>query len=200
MQFELIRYALTSLGSGERNLTQQHYEKISALATQNTTGKTIQLPSGFSVLREYQKLIFSKTQTQQPKLPTNAVTLHIPGTTSLSTHNIATKIFNAANGDIEKFKAEKADTIEWFDLKKIKLPLKVRSRQQGDRFTPFGQNCEKRVGKFLTTEKITPKSRYNLLIIEDAEKIIWVAPLRPSQKTALTPQTTQILQLEIIPQ
>jgi hypothetical protein len=36
-----------------------------------------------------------------------------------------------------KFKARKDKFVEWFDLDKIKLPLVVRFRKNGDRFWPI---------------------------------------------------------------
>ncbi len=44
VKIELVRKGLISLGSKERNLTQQHYEKILRLAKQNVSGKKLELP------------------------------------------------------------------------------------------------------------------------------------------------------------
>ena len=85
--------------------------------------------------------------------------------------------------------------IEWFDLDKIIQPLTIRFRQTGDRFVPFGMDGEKKVGKFLTTSKVPHDVRQKILVITDAEKIIWLFPVRISEQTKVTDNTKTILQL-----
>jgi tRNA(Ile)-lysidine synthase len=89
------------------------------------------------------------------------------------------------------------ELVERFDLDRIKLPLVVRHRQNGDRFRPLGLAAEKKVGKFLTDAKIPQKMRNKTLIIADGERIIWVWPIRISEHAKVSSQTCKILQLQI---
>ncbi|MHC4356567.1 MAG: tRNA lysidine(34) synthetase TilS [Planctomycetota bacterium] len=57
VKIELVRRCLEQIGCGERYLTQRHYENILQLAEQNVTGRKIQLPGDFVVLRDYGKLM-----------------------------------------------------------------------------------------------------------------------------------------------
>ena len=93
--------------------------------------------------------------------------------------------------------AGKDKNVEWFDFDKLAGPIVVRQRQTGDRFRPLGGEGEKKVGKFLTAQKVPHELRQRLLIIADSEKIIWLGPLRPGELTKVTDQTQQILQLHI---
>ena len=52
VKVELVRRALAIIGSGERDLTQEHFERILQLAGQKTSGRKIELPGGFIVGRE----------------------------------------------------------------------------------------------------------------------------------------------------
>jgi len=61
IKVELIRRSLTAIGSGERDLSQRHYERILQLAEQNISGKKIELPGRFTVQREYGNLIFAQS-------------------------------------------------------------------------------------------------------------------------------------------
>ena len=82
VKVELIRRSLANIGSGERNLTQGHYEGILNLAEQNVTGRKIELPGGFIVRREYGNLIFSNRRVGlAPPISSinQAVTVEIPG-------------------------------------------------------------------------------------------------------------------------
>jgi tRNA(Ile)-lysidine synthase len=87
--------------------------------------------------------------------------------------------------------------VEWLDFDRMKLPLKVRFRKTGDRFWPLGLAAEKKIGKFLTGEKIPQKTRRKLLVVEDAEKIIWLCPVRLSESSKITGNTKNILQLKV---
>jgi len=110
---------------------------------------------------------------------------------------IEAAIFEAEGREFEKFKAQKTNFIEWFDLNNVKLPLVVRSREDGDRFVPLGLREEKKVGKFLTAAKVPQQIRKKVLIVADAEKIIWVWPIRIAEQAKVTSTTREILQLQV---
>jgi tRNA(Ile)-lysidine synthase len=200
VKVELIRRSLANVGSGERKLTQGHYEGILQLAGQNVTGKKIELPGGFVVWREYGNLIFSNRRVGlAPPISSKdqAVTIEIPGQTTFEKYSIQAIVLEKNEVDFEKFKAAKTDSIEWFDLDKIKPPLIVRFRRAGDRFVPLGQSAEKKLGIFLTAQRVPHGIRRDVLVIADGEKIIWVWPVRISEQAKVTGETRKIFQLQI---
>ncbi len=196
VKVELVRRSLSAIGSGERDLTQQHYERILQLAQQKVSNKKIELPDGFVVGFEYGKVIFSRQKDRQPKRQTNdSIELKVPGQTRFENYLIEASILEGKECDVEKFKAEKNQFVEWFDFDKVKLPILVRFRRAGDRFRPLGLGGEKKVGKFLTAARVP--GRRKVLIISDSEKIIWVWPIRMSEQAKITGGTRKILQLRI---
>ncbi|MFH1615142.1 MAG: tRNA lysidine(34) synthetase TilS [Planctomycetota bacterium] len=197
VRFELFRRALTRLGSGERHLTEKHYKGISALVDEKATGRLVELPSGFFARREYDRLVVGKSSYTAVQTSIREKFLEAPGQTSFGEHLINAVLLKADQCDIEQFKASKSKETEWFDFDKIVMPLKIRYRRAGDRFVPFGLKVPKKLGKFLTNERIKPQRRNSLLVIEDSRKIIWVAAVRASQETAITEQTRNILQLQV---
>lgn len=198
IQAEFINAALASIGSGLGNINQDHYRTISALAA--STDAKIQLPAGFRAVANHDTIIFTKTQTKEvPQLlPDKPLTLRIGQTSPFGPWTIQTKILNAEDCDIEKFKTTKDKFIEWFDYDKLFLPLTVRPRQDGDRFHPLGGPASKKIGKFLTAAKVGADVRSRLVVFADAEKIIWVAPVRASELAKITNDTKKILQIKII--
>ena len=221
VKVELIRRSLANIGSGERDLTQGHYEGILQLAEQNITGRKMELPGGYVVRREYGNLIFSNCRVG-PGSPAGAPgpgrmgnsfahaalesawagepahpTVEIPGQTTFEKFLIQAIVLERNEGDLEKFKATKTDSIEWFDLDKIKPPLFVRFRRAGDRFVPLGQSQEKKLGKFLTAQRVPHGIRGDVLVVADGEKIIWVWPIRISEQARIAGDTRKILQLQI---
>jgi len=207
VKVELVRQSLTSLGSGEKDLTHQHYERILQLAEQNVSGKRIELPNGFTACYEYGKLIFArkKEQKQTKEKAGENKELKIPGRSQFGNYIIKAHIFEAeGNDNFNRFlgyarndMAEKDKFAEWFDFDKVKLPVVVRFRQAGDRFWPLGLAGEKRIGKFLTAAKVPRELRKEVLIVADSEKIIWLWPIRMSEQAKVTDETKKILQLRI---
>ena len=200
VKIELILRSLDYIGCGQRNLTQGHFKRIIQLVEKNISGKTIQLPNEFFVRCEYKNLSFSKTERKNSieKQVVNSTELEIPGQTTFDKFLIKVSILESDETDFEKYIATKPPSIERFDLEKIKLPLVIRFRRPGDRFIPFGRTEEKKVGKFLTAQRVSHEIRQNILIIEDQEKLIWVCPVRISEQIKIDKTTKKILQLEII--
>jgi tRNA(Ile)-lysidine synthase len=199
VRVELIRRSLAAIGSGERDLTQGHFERVLQLAEQKFSGKRIQLPDGFVVCSEYESLIFARSQkpARVEKQTAESVRVDIPGQTRFGDYLIEATVLEVDGEVFEKFKLEKSEFVEWFDLDKVKPPLVVRFRRAGDSFRPLGLAGEKRVGKFLTAAKIPRQIREKILIVADAEKIIWLWPIRISEEAKINGRTQNILQLRI---
>jgi tRNA(Ile)-lysidine synthase len=199
VKVELIRRSLAAIGSGERSLTHRHYERMCRLADQNGSDKKIELPSRFLVRREYGKLIFSLDRKPHVKRGAKyyLATLEVPGPTQFGDYLIEAHILEAENEKFEASKAKKGDFVECFDLDKLKLPITIRLREDGDRFWPLGLPRQKKVGKFLTDAKVPQEIRRKVLIVADREKIIWVCPIRISEQAKVTDKTGRILQLQI---
>ena len=198
VKVELVRRALAAVGSAERDLTQEHFERSLRLAGQKTSGRKIELPGGFVVGREYGKLIFARAGDEQIKEKTSeSITIKVPGQTRFGNYLAEAGIFEVELGSEGRFKAGKTSFVEWFDLDKVKMPLVVRSRRAGERFIPLGSSRQKKVGKFLTSQKVPQRIRRRLLIAADTEKIIWVWPIRISEQAKVTRETRRILRLQI---
>jgi len=204
IQAELVRRTLVALGSGERDLKDLHYRNIIELA-QGPNGKRIELPGGFLAEAEYENVIFTNSKANGGPRSTLQTTLsgptalEIPGRTQFEACTIKAAILDAKDCDITGFKAAKDRNVEWFDYDKLAGAVLVRRRQAGDTFWPLGGVGEKKIGKFLTAQKVPRGLRQRLLIIADGKKIIWLASLRASELTKVTGQTQRILQLRVRP-
>lgn len=197
---ELIRRCLSSLGSGERDLTAKHFESIIRLAEQKTSGKKIELPNGFTAGYEYGDLIFAAAAVPlaSEEDRDKAVSLKIPGTTRFNRYLIEAAVLDAENCELEEFKRRKDEFSEWFDFSRIEGALTIRFRADGDRFVPLSLCKEKRIGKFLTDAQIRQDIRSRTLVIADDRKIIWLYPVRISEAAKVNKKTAKILQLKII--
>jgi len=205
VKVELVQRCLALLGCGEQNLTQEHYQKILQLTKGKTSGRQIELPDGFIVRYEYGKLVFTDCHYERgqiergnliSKTAVNSIEFTIPGQSRFGNYLIEAGIFDAEMG-AGKFKAGKTGFVEWFDWAKIKPPLIVRTRKDGDRFIPLGLAEEKKVGRFLIDQRVPQRIRKKVLVVADSEKIIWLWPIRMCGQAKITEKTKKILRLQI---
>ena len=204
VRVELIRRSLTHIGCGQRDLARRHYEGIVRLATQSIAGGQTELPGGFSVRRDYGDLIFSRNRPAVCKVDLSlSVSLNVPGRTRFGKYLIEATICAAEQNAFTPPSVSgpapraKGCLLECFDLGKVDLPLSVRLRRPGDRFVPLGLGREKKIGKFLTAQRVPHGVREKVVLVADQEKIIWVWPIRISEQAKVTSDTRRILQLQI---
>ena len=188
-----------NLGCPEKDLTQKHYERILQLPQGEAGNKKIDLPRFFSVRREYEYLIIEKPPPQEAKNGQSFENIEIAVPSKIQVGNlyIETRLLEGDSQQIKNFKKSKSAYTEWFDFDKIIQPINIRKRRDGDKFCPLGRPAEKKVGKFLTNQKIPLKFRQKILIVSDREKVLWVWPVRISELVKVTSQTKKILQVQI---
>ena len=162
--------------------------------------KEIGLPDGFCVRVEHGRIAFcapGRLPESSGRPAATGTLIDIEGRTVFEDRFIEATVMDAAECNIKAFISNKDKCVEWFDLDEISGVLKVRRRREGDKFHPLGQAKEKRVGKFLTDCRIDYNKRKDILIIEDDEKIIWLAGERASELTRVSKNTKNILQLKV---
>jgi len=205
VKVELIRRSLARLGCGERDLTRRHYESMLQLAEQNVAGRRMELPGGLVVCREYGDLTLGPSRNcpaggARPCVDgqsDQSVTLNVPGQTRFGECLIEARILEADDVGLGQFAEGKTSCVERFDLDRIRLPLTIRPRRPGDRFVPLGLAAEKKLGKFLTAQRVPHRIRNQVLVVAGAEKIIWVWPIRMSEQAKVAADTRAVLQLQI---
>ncbi|WP_348676570.1 tRNA lysidine(34) synthetase TilS [Flavobacterium coralii] len=82
----------------------------------------------------------------------------------------------------------------------IKFPLFVRKWQEGDYFYPFGMNGrKKKVSKFFKDEKMSLPDKENTWLLCSANDVVWIIGQRADERFKVTEQTTQILNIQLLP-
>jgi tRNA(Ile)-lysidine synthase len=192
---EIARRALAHLGCGEQDITERHYTSILQLPDDSR----LQLPNRITVHRQGGKIVLEKHLKTKPaqSITIDPVVLKVPGVTQFGPYTINADIIEIEQKDLAGFKKTKTNLVEWFDFEKLKLPLEVRIRKRGDKFWPLGLAGEKKVGKFLTAAKVSQSLRRRLLVVADAEKIIWLYPIRISEQAKVTNDTRKVIQIKI---
>jgi tRNA(Ile)-lysidine synthase len=124
------------------------------------------------------------------------------------TIDIFPKAFNAFNAlnalkvsQYEKASNFKLQTsnlnIAQLDYDKLKLPLKTRHWQQGDRFRPLGMRGTKLVSDFFNDNGFTTFQKKNTLILTDNEgEIVWIVGYRIDDRFKITEKTKTIYEIK----
>lgn len=192
---EVLRQLLTQLGLGERDLTGRHYKGLLELAGRDQAKMRMSLPADFSALRERDVIILHKPTAPREGSP-DPIELRVPGTTDFGPYRIEAKILDGTR--IKKRAIANENPFrECLDFNRIHLPLVARTRRPGDRFVPLGQRSEKKLGKFLTAARVTDDRRRRTFLIEDTETILWLCPIRISDRAKVTEQTSIVLDLTV---
>lgn len=82
-----------------------------------------------------------------------------------------------------------------FDEKKLQYPLRLRRWREGDSFVPFGMEGRKKVGDFLTDQKVPVVERKHQFVLLSGEDIIWVVGRRIDNRYKIESKTKNILKI-----
>lgn len=92
----------------------------------------------------------------------------------------------------ENFTIEKNQNIAYFDADKLKFPLKIRTRKQGDFFHPFGMKGKKLLSDYFTDLKLNSYEKDNTFLLISGNDIIWVIGKRTDDRYKITKNTKHI--------
>ena len=85
----------------------------------------------------------------------------------------------------------------YFDCDKIKFPLTIRYRQNGDKFKPYGMNNNKKLKNFFIDEKVDRNLRDKIPLIISNDEIIWIVGHSVSNDFKVDKTTSNILKIEV---
>ena len=154
-------------------------ENILDLAVKKGRTRELHLPNGMSVRNEYGRLVFTRRELRRPGV----------------TFSLAEKLYRKPAGFTVNKRADRA----FLDADKIKRPLRVRTRQNGDRFQPFGLSGTKKLKDYLIEQKIPPRRRDLVPVVTDQQGIVWLAGLgRIADRAKITAHTKNILEIRVL--
>jgi tRNA(Ile)-lysidine synthase len=85
----------------------------------------------------------------------------------------------------------------WINPAAVQGTIRVRRRQSGDRFRPFGSAGRRKLKEFLIDSKVPQDQRDAVPIVVDDAGILWVGGLRPDERTRMGPDATQGIRMWI---
>lgn len=83
------------------------------------------------------------------------------------------------------------------DATRVTPPFYFRSLETGDRFQPYGMKGTRLVSDYLTDRHRSRIDKLAQLVLCDQEGILWLCGETISQRAAITPETTEILEFRM---
>lgn len=182
----VLRRAIDAV-KGLRGISFIHIEDIIELIKNGHSGDRIYLPKGIRVIKGYSTLAI----TSELPIKLGIHNLNVPGELILKEAGLMlkadfTEIVNKTDG--------KSAAV--FDADKIKKPLIVRARENGDFFYPSGFGKKKKLQDFFVDEKVPRDERDRIPIVVSGEDIVWIAGYRGDERFKITETTKKTLLLE----
>jgi tRNA(Ile)-lysidine synthase len=192
--YEVIRQVMVSLNIGLRDYKEKHFDAIRRLIEQKRvkTG----FPGGVEIIAE-KRNIFVQLKSSPRIPPQKPIILKIGQTVQFGQWRISSRLLNKSEVNLEEFRKTKDSFVEWFEADKITGHLEIRLRQKGDQFWPIGAKSQKKVARFLIDSGLEANIKESVFIVKDAEKILWLAPIRMSQHAKVTGKTQKILEIQL---
>lgn len=95
------------------------------------------------------------------------------------------------------FKIPLQRNVAALDMDKLKFPLELRNWKSGDYFYPLGMNKRKKLSDFFIDEKYSIIDKQHILLLLSDNQIVWLLNKRIDNRFKITPETKNILLLEI---
>jgi tRNA(Ile)-lysidine synthase len=81
------------------------------------------------------------------------------------------------------------------DEAKLQYPLRLRRWREGDSFIPFGMAGRKKVGDYLTDQKVPIVERKRQFVLVSGEDIVWIVGRRTDERFRVGNNTENILKI-----
>jgi tRNA(Ile)-lysidine synthase len=188
MRSRLIRKAIQSVKGDLNGIEEKHINSVLKLFKTAQTGTILNLPSELVVMVTYEDLIITHGEKVPVSLPTVELKLGkswIPDwglEIELEVIEPTTGRYPIGNNVV-------------LDADKLKGPLLLRQRMEGDRFSPIGLNGSKKLKDYFIDKKIPRHDRDIVPILTDSEGIVWVAGHSIDQRCRLGKDTKRALKI-----
>ena len=154
-----------------------HVEKTRKMFLQGQVGNRMILPGGLLLRCSYDGVVVGGAGEELASGLPKPLAVLVPGNTHLRELGM---VLTARILPGVPAKCGERDAI--FDLEQLKLPLYVRTRQDGDRFEPLGMSGSKKVQDYFTDVKIPRRERDRIPLICDQGGILWIGGWRQDRR------------------
>jgi tRNA(Ile)-lysidine synthase len=193
IQRRLFKELLENFNVEKNGITFLHINALNDLLRNPESGRKICLPFGIEARREYENLILERAGDCSKQME-YSYQVEIPGSIYLPERNLTVHLRVLKKNKIE-FNVKNKD---YFDLDKIRFPLVLRNRREGDWFQPLGMSGRQKLKSLFIDHKIPQRKRQEIMVLADQRAVIWIENMHLNDQVKITPETKNVLELEII--
>lgn len=172
-----------------------HVRSFVKLIGSKSPNLSVTLPGGLIVLREYDRIIFTRKAASK-RAGRISGNLIVPGDT---TFKPSKAVFTASLCKKLPPGFGVGENAAYFDYDKIAKPVIVRTFIAGDRIRPLGMKGHKKLKDVFIEKKVPLADRPFVPILVSDGVIIWAVGVRQSEVGRVTPQTKRAIKIEYLP-
>lgn len=193
LRSRLFKNILDDIITSKQAVTSKHINNVESILQNNVSGKSVSLPGSLIARREYNILILERKKPIRKKL-IYKYELELGGHFYIRERKVDVFLKKMRPGNIDC----KADDKIYMDLDKLSSPLVLRNRRNGDWIEPMGMKGRKKIKDYLIDEKVPRAQRDEIMLIADADSVVWIEKKRLSERVKITSKTRNILEVRII--
>ena len=185
----LLRKVLDTAGADTSVLSRGQIDEALSFMHTAQTGRTMNLPQGTTITREYDRFVLCARAAQAEF----SHTLPVPGASAVPELGLEVETL-VTDG---RFEGPEAGIYLWqalFDYDKMGPSLVLRNRRSGDWFCPAGMaGRHKKLQDYFVDEKVPRRKRNTVLLLCSGEDILWVMGQRTDNRFLPGPNTRKTL-------
>jgi len=192
IQSRILRQLIKEIKGNLQGITFKHIEAILNLIKYGPSGGRLDLPANVKVEREYETLRIYKGEREEVSKRKEKY-LKVPGVTELEELKIEIQVV-AKESFSNLYSLLSTSSNAYLDYDKVKLPLLLRHRRNGDKFHPYGMIGKKKIKDFFIDLKVPKREREKIYLLEDKEGIICIMGFnRIDERVKVTNSTRNVL-------
>jgi tRNA(Ile)-lysidine synthase len=198
LQRRLLRRVIKEFQGGCYGLPALHtFSLLKIITRDNPEPASIDLPGGLIVKSDKNRItIRCKKKPPFHLLPERA--LEVPGNIHLPEYNLTFIATIKSRADIRLEEAKDNRFLALFDFHKLNLPLKVRTRNLGDRFRPLGMGGSKKLKEFFIDYRVPREERDKIPLVVSGADILWVVGFQINDRVKISSFTTTVLEMRAL--
>ncbi|MDD4223124.1 MAG: tRNA lysidine(34) synthetase TilS [Candidatus Cloacimonetes bacterium] len=189
-QYYLLKEHICALSGSGRDFFSRNFEDILGLLASEGS-KQIQLGRGLIARKVYAELSLELEREAVP-VPEPVFITEDRARAVWGDHRFTFKLLKVLPP-----RREQDDSNVYLDADRLNWPLTIRSRRPGDRFMPLGMDALVKLKDFFINAKVGKYERDFVPVLDDGEKIIWIAGQRLDARAALDKDSARFLHISV---
>lgn len=193
----VILDAIYKFSNSGRHVSLNIIENILQVIASKISGKSISIFKGLRFKYQYNQIIFQSQEKDFNRSPILQKKLVVPGKTKIT--EIAKEVVSTIIRKKElprEYKKIRPFTA-FMDYSVSGKELFIRSRKQGDRFSPLGLKANKKLKDYFIDKKIPREQRDTVPLVTNNDSILWIIGHQISEFARIKKNTADVLMIKV---